>query len=178
MVLRVRHEGESEEVYELLLPRQRAALAVEEVPDGPEALGGRRQTLGHLAAAEVQVQPEVELQVRGRLVGVRNQVRVAPRSQEGVLVGAVEGGEQSRLRLAGHQLLVVVVVVAVLLPLFFAIDGDAQLQALAAEGLTALEELTPVQVLYQKSDTRLFTSLYWSISLRARLHYAIKDKSV
>ena len=46
-------EGEREEVYELLLRRQRRPLAVEEVPYRAEAVGGGGEALGHLAAAEV-----------------------------------------------------------------------------------------------------------------------------
>ena len=78
MLLRVGDEGQREEVDELLLVAQRRALAVEKVPNVLQTLRGGRQVLGDFPAAKIDVQPEVDLGVRRRVVHVWNQSWVVP----------------------------------------------------------------------------------------------------
>ena len=78
MLLRIRDEWECKVVYELLLVAEGGSLPVEEVPDGLETFRGGSQLLGDLPTAEVDVKAEVDLQVGGRGVDVRDHAGVVP----------------------------------------------------------------------------------------------------
>lgn len=78
MLHRIRDEWKREIVDKLLFIAERGALAVEKVPHGLHALGRGRQLLGQLPAAEVDVQAEVDLDVGGGVVHVRDQAGVVP----------------------------------------------------------------------------------------------------
>ena len=159
MLLRVGNEGEGEVVDELLLVAQGGSLPVEEVPYGLETLRRRGQLLRDLPAAEVDVKAEVNLQVGGRGVNVRDDAGIVPDLEEGVLVGVVEHVQDFLNDLVGNDFFLGLPILPVHVSDIF--DGQVQLRDLLDESVLSTFKLGSLKVLQRKESHSLVYEFYY-----------------